>query len=413
MNAAVAMRARPTDFDRWTAHGIDGWSFEEVLPIFKALENTPAGDDEWHGRSGPFPIRQTSMAENTPSVQAFVLAAEAVGLPRVDDFNGAEQRGVAPYPLNVVDGRRMNTGMAYLTDDVRSRANLTIIGRTEVDRVMIEGTRATVVRLVNGETLSAESVILSAGAFGNPAILMRSGIGPAWHLEQLGIPIVVDAPVGERLKEHPFYYNVYALKPEVKAMAPVAGAIIWTRSSEAGAGELDLHISATHIFDPAQSPTGGAIVLACAVTLPNSTGSVRLAGRDPRAAPLIRYNFFQEPSDLRRMMEALRISRSIGATSPFSDVVEFEMSPGTGVEDEADVQKAVIASVDGYAHPTSTVLMGGSDDPSAVVDASGAVRGVDRLHVVDASIMPDIPSVATNVTTIMIAEAISRRLVRS
>ena len=149
------------------------------------------------------------------------------------------------------------------------------------------------------------------------------------------------------------------------------------------------------------------------MTLPNSTGSVRLAGRDPRAAPLIRYNFFQEPSDLRRMMEALRISRSIGATSPFSDVVEFEMSPGTGVEDEADVQKAVIASVDGYAHPTSTVLMGGSDDPSAVVDASGAVRGVDRLHVVDASIMPDIPSVATNVTTIMIAEAISRRLVRS
>ena len=241
--------------------GSTGGPLRKFSPIFKALENTPAGDDEWHGRSGPFPIRQTSMAENTPSVQAFVLAAEAVGLPRVDDFNGAEQRGVAPYPLNVVDGRRMNTGMAYLTDDVRSRANLTIIGRTEVDRVMIEGTRATVVRLVNGETLSAESVILSAGAFGNPAILMRSGIGPAWHLEQLGIPIVVDAPVGERLKEHPFYYNVYALKPEVKAMAPVAGAIIWTRSSEAGAGELDLHISATHIFDPAQSPTGGAIVL--------------------------------------------------------------------------------------------------------------------------------------------------------
>ena len=98
VNAAVAMRARPTDFERWTAHGVDGWSFEEVLPIFKALENTPAGEDDWHGRSGPFPIRQTSMAENTPSVQAFVLAAEAVGLPRVDDFNGAEQRGVAPYP---------------------------------------------------------------------------------------------------------------------------------------------------------------------------------------------------------------------------------------------------------------------------------------------------------------------------
>jgi choline dehydrogenase len=110
------------------------------------------------------------------------------------------------------------------------------------------------------------------------------------------------------------------------------------------------------------------------------------------------------------MLEALRLSRSIGTTAPFSDVVEFEMYPGTGVEDEVDVQNAVIASVDGYAHPTSTVPMGGSDDPSAVVDANGGVRGIDGLHVIDASIMPDIPSVATNVTTIMIAEAISRRL---
>jgi choline dehydrogenase len=410
VNAAVAMRARPADFERWTARGLDGWSFQDVLPIYKELENTPTGGDDWHGRRGPFPIRQTSMAENTPSVQAFVLAAEAVGLPRVEDFNGAEQLGVSPYPLNVVRGRRMNTGMVYLADDVRARANLTIAGRTEVDCVVIESGRATGVRLVSGETASAGTVILSAGAFGSPAILMRSGIGPAWHLEHLGIPAVVDAPVGERLKEHPFYYNVYALKPQAKAMEPVAGAIVWTRSSEAGAGELDLHISATHIFDPVQSPTGGAIVLACAVTLPRSTGSVRLASRDPRIAPLIRYNFFQDPSDLRRMMEALRISRRIGATSPFSEVVESEMYPGAGVEDEADVQKAVIASVDGYAHPTSTVPMGGIDDPSAVVDAGGAVRGVDGLHVIDASIMPDIPSVATNVTTIMIAEAISRRL---
>ena len=411
VNAAVAMRARPSDFERWTARGIKGWSFEEVLPIYMALECAYSGESEWHGRNGPFPIRQTTMAENTPSVQAFVRAAEAVGLSRVDDFNGAEQHGVAPYPLNVVDGRRMNTGITYLTDGVRHRDNLTIIGGAEVDSVEIAHGRAKGVRLVGGDVVSADEVILSAGAFGSPAILMRSGIGPAWHLEQLGIPVVVDAPVGERLKEHPFYYNVYALKPEVKAMEPVAGAIIWTRSSEAEPDELDLHISATHIFDPAQSPTGGAIVLACAVTLPRSTGSVRLASRDPRAAPLIRYNFFDDPSDLRRMMEAVTLSRRIGRTSPLRDVVELEMYPGEDVESDVDAEQAVIEAVDGYCHPTSTVPMGGDDDPAAVVDVDGAVYGVEALRVVDASIMPDIPSVATNVTTIMIAEAISRRLV--
>lgn len=410
VNAAVAMRARASDFARWSARGIDGWSFDDVLPIFKALENTPTGDDAWHGRSGPFPIRQRTMEENTPSMQAFVHASEAVGLKRLSDFNGAEQNGVSPYPLNVVDGQRINTGMAYLTHDVRNRLNLTIMGNAEVDTVLFDGRRATGVRLIDGQVISAAQVILSAGAFGSPAILMRSGIGPAVHLKELGIPLLQDAPVGERLKEHPFYYNVYALKPEVNSMTPVAGAIIWTNSSEARAGELDLHISGTHIFDPAQSPTGGAIVLACAVTLPDSVGTVRLASRDPRAMPVIRYNFFQEKSDLRRMMEAVRLSRRIGQTAPFSDLIAFEMFPGKNVEDDAALEKAIIASVDGYAHPTSTVPMGSDNDATAVVDTSGKVRGVDGLHVIDASIMPEIPSVATNVTTIMIAEAIARRL---
>lgn len=409
VNAAVAMRARPSDFARWTARGLDGWTFDDVLPFYKTLENTDAGDDTWHGRSGPLPVRQTTMADNTASTQAFVHAAEAVGLPRVADFNGAEQHGVSPYPLNVVDGRRINTGIAYLTDEVRHRPNLTVTGDTEVDRIVFAGRQATGVRLVTGATITAGRVILSAGAFGSPAILMRSGIGPATHLEELDIPVLQGAPVGERLQDHPFYYNVYALTPEAKSMDPAAGAIIWTRSSEAGPDELDLHISATHLFDPAQSPTGAAIVLAAAVTLPKSVGTVRLTSRDPRSAPHIRYHYFQDRSDLRRMLEAVRLSRRIGTTAPFSEVVASELMPGHDVDDAA-LERAVLGSVDSYAHPTSTVPMGGSDDPGAVVDGHGAVRGVTGLHVVDASIMPDIPSVATNLTTIMMAEAISRKL---
>jgi choline dehydrogenase len=412
VNAAVAMRARPSDFARWTAkYGLKGWTWDDVFPVFKALENTPTGDEKWHGRGGPFPIRQRTMEENTPSMRAFVLAAEAAGLPPVEDFNGAQQHGVSPYTLNVVDGVRVNTGIAYLSGDVRARRNLTL-KEAEVDCVTFDRKRAEGVRLLNGEMITAGQVILSAGAFGSPSILMRSGIGHAAHLKEFAIPVVADAPVGDRLQEHPFSYNIYALKREANAMTPTAGAIVWTKSSEAGPDELDLHVSGTHIFDPTQSPTGGAIVLACAVVLPKSRGSVRLASRDPRVMPTIRYNFFDDPSDLRRIKEAVRLSRRIGQTAPFRDVVEYELAPGKDIanDDDANLEKAIVAQVDGYAHPTSSVPMGGDQDPHAVVDSRGAVRGVQGLHVVDASIMPDIVSAPTNVTTIMIAEAISRKL---
>src|SRR6202795_4884053 len=203
VNAAVAIRARPADFARWTKRGIDGWSWDEVLAAYKAMENTPSGDDAWHGRTGPFPIRQRTAEENTPSMRAFVEASEAVGLAHVSDFNGAAQNGVGPYPLNVVDGVRINTGVAYLTDAVRSRPNLTIRGDAEVDRIVIEGKRAVGERLVNGEVISAGEVILAGGTLGSPAILIRSGIGPSRHLSELGIATVADLPVGDRLQDHP------------------------------------------------------------------------------------------------------------------------------------------------------------------------------------------------------------------
>ena len=411
VNAGVAMRARPADFARWAKRGIKGWSWEEVLAAYKDLENTPTGDDPWHGRSGPFPIRQRTAEDNTPSMRAFVRASEGVGLPHVSDFNGATQHGVGPYPLNVVDGVRVNTGMAYLTDAVRARPNLTIRGDAEVDVVVIEGKRAIGVKLVDGEVLSAAEVILAAGTFGSPAILMRSGIGPSQHLSELGITTIADLRVGDRLPDQPFFYNVYALKHEANAMKPASGAIIWTRSENAQPGDLDLHISATHLIDPNASPTGGAIVLACAVTLPKSIGRLRLSSRDPRIAPDIHYNFFDDPSDLDRMVEAVRLSRKIGRTAPFSELIDFEMAPGNTVDDGDALCTNIVASVAAYLHPTSTVPMGADSDPTAVVDAWGKVRGVEALRVVDASILPDIPSVATNVTTIMVAERIAAKLV--
>jgi choline dehydrogenase len=410
VNAAVAMRARPADFARWAKRGIDGWCWQEVLAAYKALENTPTGDDTWHGRSGPFPIRQRTAQENTPSMRAFVEASAAIGLARVSDFNGATQHGVGPYPLNVVDGVRINTGMAYLTSAVRARSNLAIRSDAEVDSVVIEGKRAIGVKLLDGEVLSAGEVILAAGVFGSPAILLRSGIGPSQHLSELGITTIVDLPVGDRLQDQPFFYNVYALKREANAMKPAAGAIIWTRSQIAEPDELDLHISGTHLIGPNASPTGGAIVLACSVTLPKSIGRLRLSSRDPRVAPLIHYNFFDDPDDLDRLLEVVQLSRKLGRTAPFSDLIDHEMTPGKTVNNDEALRANIVANVAAYLHGTSTVPMGADSDPTAVVDAWGKVRGLEALRVVDASILPEIPSVGTNVTTIMLAERIAAKL---
>jgi choline dehydrogenase len=410
VNSAVAMRARSADFARWARRGIEGWSWEEALAAYKALENTPTGDDSWHGRSGPLPIRQRTAEKNTPSMRAFVEASEAIGLTHVSDFNGATQHGVGPYPLNVVDGVRINTGIAYLTAAVRARPNLVIRGDAEVDSVLIEGKRAVGVKLVDGEALPAVDVILAAGTFGSPAILMRSGIGPSEHLQELGIATIADLPVGDRLKDHPFFFNVYALKREANAMKPAAGAIIWTRSQHAEPGDLDLHISGTHLIDPNASPTGGAIVLASAVTLPKSIGRLRLSSRDARAAPHIHYNFFDDRNDLDRLVEAVRLSRKIGRTAPLADLIDHEVAPGITVDDGEALRENIVANAAAYLHPTSTVPMGADSDPTAVVDAWGRVRNVEGLRVVDASILPDIPSVATNVTTIMVAERIAAKL---
>jgi len=410
VNGTVAIRARPADFARWARRGIEGWSWEAVLPAYKALENTPTGEDAWHGRKGPLPIRQRTAEQNTPAMRAFVQASQAVGLAHISDFNGATQHGVGPYSLNVVDGVRMSTGIVYLTEDVRARSNLVIRSDAEVDSVVVKGRRALGVKIADGEILSAAEVILSAGTFGSPAILMRSGIGRAAHLSELGIATVADLPVGDRLQDQPFFFNVYALKREANAMRPAAGALIWTRSRQAEPDDLDLQISGTHFIDPNASPTGGAIVLACSVVLPKSIGRLRLSSRDPRAAPHIHYNFFDDSSDLDRLMEAVQLSRKIGRTAPFSGLIDHEMAPGDAVDDGDALRANIVANVAAYLHPTSTVPMGAATDPTAVVDAWGKVRGVEALRVVDASILPEVPSVPTNVTTIMVAERIATKL---
>ena len=326
------------------------------------------------------------------------------------DFNGAAQDGVGGCPVDVVDGVRQNVGLVYLTAEVRGRANLTIRGDVTVDRVLWNGTRAVGVLAADGAEYRGAEVILAAGAYGSPAVLLRSGIGPADELAALGIRTVADLPVGSRLQDQPGYALVYALAPRRLEMTPAVGSLLWTASREAARDELDLHISATHLLDGSTSPTGGAIVLLAALTRPESTGTLRLAGRDPGLAPLIDPNYLGTDSDVRRMIEAVRLARAIARGPVFAPFTTGELPfGGEAPSDGRTLAQAIAARVAVYGHPTSTAPMGGPGDPWAVVDSDGGVRGVSGLRVVDASIIPEVPSATTNVTVIMLAEHIYQR----
>lgn len=405
-NATVAMRARASDIRDWQRHGLDDWTIEDVYQTYREMENTPDGDDTYHGRTGPFPIRHQKYDDLTSSLRGFIDAAVAEGFSPVEDFNGPNPSGVGGYPVNVVDGVRQSCGLVYLTDEVRNRRNLKISGDVLVDRVLFDERRAVGVLTASGAEIPAGEVILSSGSYGSPAILLRSGIGPATDLAELGIEIVADLPVGQHLQDQPFYYNGYALKTDALDMRPAVGAFLWRQSSEARGDELDMHIAVTHLLPPEYSPTGGAISLSVAVVKPDSRGTVRLRSRDPGEQPEIDCNFLAEDRDVRRMLEGVKLARKIGRNPALARFLELEILPGDAVRDDqlADVIASNLAS---YGHPVATAPMGGPQDPWAVVDSEGAVKGIEGLRVVDASIMPVVVSVALNPTTIMIAERIA------
>jgi choline dehydrogenase len=416
VNGSVAVRALPADFTRWSAHRINGWTYAEVIGDYVRLERTDVGDDALHGSTGPFPIHQLTRAELSETQNAFLDAAQAVGLPVNDDFNDAVRLGgVGPLPKNVIDGVRINTGMAYLTAEVRGRENLTIRPDSEVDRVILTGSRVVGVALVDWTVIDADEVILSAGSYGSPAILLRSGIGPAVDLAALGIDVVTDLPVGRRLREHPTYYNAYAVLPEkAGAQLPLIGPLAWASSSYADADDPDIHINATHLFlDPSQSPTGIGFVLAPSLVRPTSVGSLTLASRDPQAAPRVDLNLLAEADDRARLIEGIRLAREIGRTAPLAEFFHSELTPGATAMSDAEIEAAMLATIDIYHHPTSTAPMGGPQDPHAVVDELGRVYSIDGLRVVDASMFPDPPSVATGLTVIMAAEHIARLAYRT
>lgn len=384
-NACMTVQGTPADYDEWGPQ----WSYDRLAPHFERarteLRSAPANTDD----PAPFHV-------------AFLEAAQATGFPLLSSLDDANTPiGVAPFPANVVDGTRWSTAFAYL-EPARSRANLEIVDRALVDRVLVEGRRACAALTADGRRFDADLVVLAAGAYLTPTILIRSGIGPEAELRRLGLAVVTPLPVGEQLLDH--CGSGVAWAPAERLAAATAAhdsvhglfephLVLKAASSSCPAGTWDLHVLPW--TNPA--PEGGYEVSAAVFHMkPLSTGRLRVRTTDPSELPLVERGFLSRTEDVAPIVEGLELAREIAATAPLDNLLEEELRPG-GIP----LDRYLHESVRNYFHPAGTCPLG------SVVDASGRVLGIDGLVVADASIMPTIPRANTNLTTVAIAERLA------
>ncbi|MBI1848130.1 MAG: mycofactocin system GMC family oxidoreductase MftG [Candidatus Rokubacteria bacterium] len=418
VNATIALRGVPADYDEWAALGNSEWAWSKVLPYFRKLEDDQDEAGDLHGRGGPIPVRRWRPAELLPVQRAALAACRAAGFADVKDHNHPESTGVGPWPMNQRDGLRVSTAIAYLLP-ARGRDNLTIRARSLVDRLVLEGRRAVGVEVVTGavrEVVRGGRVTLCAGAIASPAILLRSGIGPHDDLAALGITPVLDAPgVGANLIDHPFAAVALVPKPGVcDTRQPTVQ--VGARYTSPGSPEFnDMQLYMIGHADLTQMPDTMAIVGAPMVFLvgvalqrPRSRGRVSLVSPDPAAPPSIALNYLDEDEDMRRMVEGLRLAWRVAQSPDVLDGAErVALLTEDAMASDEIMQGYLNMTVSTLFHPVGTARMGPDGDPGAVVDQYGRVRGIDGLRVVDASIMPTIPRANTNLTCIMLAERLA------
>jgi len=412
VNACFALRGAPPDYDAWAAAGNPGWSFADVLPAFRSLErDLDFGDRPWHGNAGQLLIRRYGPRELTVFHKALTDASVSAGHPPVADHNAPGAVGAGPTPVNCVDGRRISAALAFLTPDVRSRPNLEIRAGVTVARIDIRAGRAVAIRLVTpNERIEAGTIVLAAGAYGSPSILLRSGIGPADELRALGITPTVDLPgVGRGLVDHPAV-SLDVTWPADQPIRPAFQSVVTFRSSGAGPGESpDLQVFGAGPWPTDEHPTGKVASVCCSVLQPRSRGWLRLRSTDPEDPPRIDLGHLDEDADLDRMVEAVSEARRIVSTPPFDEVADLlTMTPSRAVlDDDCDLRAWLRRSVWTYHHVVGSCRMGLDPASGDVVDAGGRVHGATDLVVADASIMPAIPSANTNLPTMMVAHRIA------
>lgn len=436
INAMINVRGSPRDFDAWHARGLEGWDYASVLPYFKRLETSWRGENHFHGASGPV----GNMPVDYPESLFLQLQQAAInmGLPISNDHHAEQQEGFSRIELTVSGGRRASTSRSYL-EPAKGRSNLTVLTGAHVTRVTLEGSRATGVEyLRNGQVVrvrAAREVVLCGGAYNSPQVLQLSGIGPAAHLESVGVKVLHDLPgVGENLIEHPNLLNIYDLKGKLgftkylrfdraalavlswylRGVGPfttagsVANLILKSREG-LDRPDIQIVIVSVHqharLWFPMLTPRPVyAVTARIGVLHPQSRGWVRLRSADPLAIPRFRFNMLTEPADVDAMVRALKLCRELYAQTPLRELIASELLPGPNVRSDADIVAHLRQNIEHRHHPLGTCRMGVARDPGAVVDAQLRVHGIENLRVADASVMPDDPSGNTNVPTIMIGE---------
>jgi choline dehydrogenase len=380
-------RGAPADYNGWVDLGLTGWGWEDVLPYFVKLENdVDFGDRPWHGDQGLIPSSRQLDEEPTDVGAAAIDALAAAGFPWVDDHNEPGAVGVGRMPMNVHGGRRVTTADAYLPLGA-TPANLSIRGDAHVDRVVFAGEEAVGVRLARGTIVEAGRVVLCAGVYGSPAILLRSGVGPEGSLVDL-------RGVGANLVDHPSVYVDFGYQGFGRA-APALHTIATFHSSGRSSAETpDLML---WLADPTEEDTefGAEVVL----LRPHSRGSVRLRSHDPHDPPLIELPNLNDRSDLERLAEGYWRALDVAAQP-----VLRRRCAGPEPTEPEDLEALIRRELFSVPHTVGTCAMG------SVVDAYGSVFGIERLSVVDASIMPDVPSGFTHVPTVMVAERLSEHI---
>ena len=420
VNATIALRGVPADYDDWAALGNGEWSWVKVLPYFRRLEDDPVGDGELHGRGGPVAICRWRPDELIPVQRAFFDVCRRLGFPEVADHNHPQATGVGPFPQNRRGRVRQSVAIAYLLP-ARSRPNLTIRPNCLVSRVLVEHGRAAGVEVQSGADTArvyGRRTTLAAGAIGSPAILLRSGIGPKDALTALGIEPLADlAGVGANLIDHPVTRLLLVPKPgSCDPQTPLAQVVVrYTAAASAEFNDMQQvifsHVDVAGIGgQQAVAAVGAPLAIGLPVALerPHSRGRLLLASTDPRTPPLIQLNFAADPQDLRRLMAGVRLAWQIAHQPEIARHTHHValLREETVSSDDA-LAAYVRATVSTQFHPCGTARMGPPADPMAVVDQYCRIPAIPGLRVADASVMPAIPRANINLTCIMIGEHVS------
>ncbi|MEF3046979.1 choline dehydrogenase [Pseudotabrizicola sp. L79] len=432
INGMVYVRGHACDYDTWAGMGADGWAYADVLPYFKRMEHSHGGQGaEWRGQSGPLHV--TRGPRSNPLFNAFIDSGRAAGYPVTQDYNGEQQEGFGPMEATIYKGRRWSAANAYLKPALKT-GNLQIV-RGFARRIILENGRATGVELDQGGApfvIPAKSeVILAASSLNSPKLLMLSGIGPAAHLAEHGIPVVADRPgVGANLQDHLEVYMQFASKKPITLFkywnllgkAMIGAQWLFTGKglgasnqfeacgfirSRAGVEYPDIQYHFLPIavrYDGKATAEGHGFQVHTGPMRAKSRGSVTLRSADPKAAPVIRFNYMSDPQDWVDFRTTIRLTREIFAQEPMQEFVKHEIQPGAALQSDEEIDSFLRDHAESAYHPCGTARMGRASDPMAVVDPECRVIGVDGLRLADSSVFPQITNGNLNGPSIMVGE---------